>query len=118
MINVFYSVFFVAISLIAGHGIYALINGLPASLYGMIIFTLLLHFRLCRADKVQQSIRWGIQHMGVCFIPAGVGIINHYSLLKQHGILLVAIIFFTTYLLLTLVGICFQQFENNARAKH
>ncbi len=118
MKNAVYTLVFIAISVAIGHCIYAWFSGLPASLYGMIIFTLLLHFKLCRADKVQQTIQWALRHMGVCFVPAGVGIINHYSLIKQHGLVLVAITFVTTFLLLTMIGIVFQLFEHKKPANH
>ncbi len=52
---------------------------------------------------------WVLANMPVCFVPAGVGIINHYELIKDHGIMLVTIIFLTTFLLLTFVGLTYQR---------
>jgi holin-like protein len=49
--------------------------------------------------------------MGVCFVPAGVGIINHLDLIKQHGLAIVAITFSTTFILLTVVGLHYQRYE-------
>ena len=82
---------------------------LPGSLYGLIIFTLTLHFRLFNADRIKCTVVWCIKHMGVCFVPAGVGIINHFDLIKQFGIAIVAITFVTTFVLLTVVGLHYQQ---------
>ncbi len=48
--------------------------------------------------------------MAVCFVPAGVGIMNHFELVKQFGITIVAITFVTTFLLLTLVGLHYQRY--------
>ena len=109
MKNVCYSALAIGLCLLAGKIIAATLNGLPASLYGMIIFTSLLHFKVLSADKIQQTITWIITHMGVCFVPAGVGIINHFDLLKQHGIAIIAIIFFSTFLLLSVVGLWFER---------
>ncbi len=114
MLNTLYSLAFISLSLLIGHLIFNIIGGLPASLYGMVIFTLLLHYRVCQAEKVKASITWGIRNMGVCFVPAGVGIINQYQLIKTHGLALVAIIFITTFLVLTLVGMIFQRLEDKA----
>ncbi|MGB1262659.1 MAG: CidA/LrgA family protein [Cognaticolwellia sp.] len=86
---------------------------LPGSLYGLIIFTLTLHWRLFSADKINSTVVWCLKHMAVCFVPAGVGIINHFALVKQFGITLVAITFVTTLLLLTLVGLYYQKYAES-----
>ena len=54
--------------------------------------------------------------MGVCFVPAGVGIINHLDLIKQHGIAIVAITFVTTFVLLTVVGLHYQRYERHKKS--
>lgn len=118
MLNALYSIAFISISLLIGYVINHVIGGLPASLYGMMCFTALLHFRVCDAEIVKASITWGIRNMGVCFVPAGVGIINQYQLIKTHGIALVAITFVTTFLLLSFVGLVFQAIENKASSSH
>lgn len=83
---------------------------LPSSLYGLIIFTLSLHFRFFNADKIKGTVVWCIKHMGVCFVPPGVGIINHFELLQQFGITIVVITFATTFILLTAVGLHYQRY--------
>jgi holin-like protein len=114
MINAIYTTIYISICLVIGYTINHLLGGLPASLYGMIAFTLILHFRLCDASRVKDSIAWGIKNMGVCFVPAGVGIINHYQLIKTHGLMLVAITFIGTLFVLTFVGLLFQRLDNKA----
>ena len=110
MKNILYSLLTISLCLAIGKGLYILAGGLPASLYGMLTFTLCLHFELIKAARVQASIKWIIQHMGVCFVPAGVGIINHFELIKHHGFALIAIIFFSTFALLTFVGLFYERF--------
>jgi len=39
-----------------------------------------------------------------------LGVINHFELIRDHGFALVAIIFFTTFLLLTFVGIMAEKY--------
>jgi holin-like protein len=48
--------------------------------------------------------------MGVCLVPAGMGIINHYDLIQQHGLALVVIIFSSTFILLTVIGYLSERF--------
>ncbi len=107
--HIVYSLLSVTICLLAGKAIELFLPVLPASLYGMMIFTTLLHYRFLNAKRIQPCIEWALANMAVCFVPAGVGIINHYELIKNHGLVLVGIIFFTTFLLLTFVGITYQR---------
>ena len=106
--NIFYSVFIIAACLAIGKLIAAYLGGLPASLYGMLLFTAALHFRLVDNVRISSTVAWIIKHMGVCFVPAGVGIINHYQLIKTQGLTLVAIIFVSTFLLITFIGLSYQ----------
>jgi holin-like protein len=48
--------------------------------------------------------------MGVCFVPAGIGIINHFQLIQQHGVALIVIIFSSTFILLTVIGYLSEKF--------
>ena len=105
-----YAIFTIAACLAAGKLTATYLGGLPASLYGMLLLTCALHFQWVNPDKFTDTVAWVIQHMGVCFVPAGVGIINHYQLIKTHGVALVGIIFCSTFLLLTFVGLVYQRF--------
>jgi len=115
MKNMLYSIAALALCLVLGKLIAAYFGGLPASLYGMIIFTLLLHFQILNASKIKKCIEWGLQNMGVCFVPAGVGIIDHFELIKSYGLSIVFIIFITTFILMTLVGLWYQNIINNSQ---
>lgn len=107
-----YSILSISFCLLIGKAIEHFLPILPASLYGMIIFTTLLHYRFLNARRIQSFIEWALANMSVCFVPAGVGIINHFELIKSHGIALISIIFVTTFLLLTFVGLVFQKHIN------
>ena len=85
---------------------------LPSSLYGLVSFALALHFTLIDAKKVQSTVVWCIKNMGVCFVPAGVGIINHKELILAHGIAIFVITVLTTFVLISVVGLLYQHFEN------
>jgi len=110
MKNIIYTLFAIGLSLAFGKLINAAIGGLPASLYGMVIYCLLLQLNWLNPNRVSKTNHWLIKHMGVCFVPAGVGIINHFNLIEQHGIALIAIIFISTFVLLTLVGFLSERY--------
>jgi holin-like protein len=122
MNNVLYTLFVISVSLLLGKLANYLLAALPASLYGMIIYALFLQLNWFSAKKVTQTNQWLIKHMGVCLVPAGMGIINHFDLIEQHGLALVVIIFSSTFILLTVIGYLSERFlippdnhKNNAR---
>jgi holin-like protein len=104
MTNVLYTFFAISTSLLLGKLMHLLLTALPASLYGMIIYAIFLQLNWFDAIRVSKTNQWLVRNMGVCFVPAGIGIINHFELIKQHGIALITIIFLSTFILLTLIG--------------
>lgn len=108
MKDAIYSILAIAGCVIIGKVIAHTLGGLPSSLYGLASFTLLLHFKVVSADRIKSSIEWIMKNMIVCFVPAGVGIIEHFELIKQHGFAIVFIIFITTFLLITVIGVLFE----------
>lgn len=110
MTNVLYTIFAISICLLLGRFTNYLFAALPASLYGMIFYAIFLQINWFSADKVLKANQWFIKHMGVCLVPAGMGIINHFNLIQQHGIALVVIIFSSTFILLTLIGYLSERF--------
>jgi len=104
MKNVLYTLFAISICLLLGKLVNYLLAGLPASLYGMVIYAVFLQFNWFSPQKVKQANQWLIKHMGVCLVPAGMGIIDHFQLIQEHGIALVFIICATTLILLTIIG--------------
>ncbi|TMM45917.1 CidA/LrgA family protein [Colwellia ponticola] len=110
MNNVLYTLFAISICLLLGKLANSLFSALPASLYGMIIYAIFLQINWFSADKIVNTNQWFIKHMGVCLVPAGMGIINHFKLIQQHGIALVVIIFSSTFILLTLIGYLSERF--------
>ncbi len=115
LFNALYGAFALISCVAAGRLLAYFIPMLPAGLYGLILFTLTLHFRIFDAERVKSCVVWSIKHMGVCFVPAGVGIINHLDLIKQHGIAIVVITFATTFILLTVVGLLYQRYETDKK---
>lgn len=97
--------FSISLCLLLGKGFYAWVDILPASLYGMLFYCLFLQFKLLNEENISQTNNWLIKHMGICFVPAGTGLINHLDLIQHHGVSLVAIIFITTFILLTFIGL-------------
>ena len=110
MANLLYTLFAISISLLLGKLANHALAGLPASLYGMVFYAIFLQINWVSAERVSATNQWLVRHMGVCFVPAGVGIINHFQLMQQHGIALISIIFISTFILLTVIGYLSERF--------
>jgi holin-like protein len=115
LFNICYSVVVVSVCLLLGKLCYFAFEGLPNSLYGMILLNIFLQLRLVSQKRISETFSWAIRHMGVCFVPAGVGIINHFDLIQAHGLSIVAIIFVTTFALITLVGLLIERYQGEAQ---
>ena len=67
----------------------------PASIYGLVLMLLCLHFGIVHIDSVKDSGKFLIEIMPLMFIPAGVGLMDSWG--NLHSILLpVAIITIVT----------------------
>jgi len=110
MKNILYTAIAIGFCLGLGKLVNFYFTGLPSSLYGMIFYCLLLQLSWLNPEKISQANYWVIKNMGVCFVPAAVGVINHFDLLKHHGFTIVLSIFFTTFVLLTFVGLAAERY--------
>ncbi len=122
MKNVLYTIFAISICLLLGKLANYLIAGLPGSLYGMVFYAAFLQLNWFSPEKVTQTNQWLIKHMGVCLVPAGMGIIDHFQLIQEHGLALIVIICSSTFILLTIIGYLSERFlatdsENDKKTK-
>ncbi len=117
MNNVLYTIFAISVCLLLGKLTNHLFAGLPASLYGMVIYAIFLQLNWFSPKKVTLTNQWAVQHMGVCLVPASMGIIEHFQLIQDHGIALIFIICSSTLLLLTIIGYLSERFLTKSEKK-
>ena len=77
---------------------------IPASIYGMIILFVCLMTGIIRLDAVKETGTFMIEIMPVMFIPAGVGLINSWSVLKSMLIPVCIITFLTVITVMIATG--------------
>ncbi len=63
----------------------------PGSVLSMIILFLLLFFRVVRVDQIQQKADFLLKNMAFFFIPAGIGIISSFDIIRDSILPLVFI---------------------------
>lgn len=88
-----------------GEGVKALIPlTVPASVYGLVILFLLLETGLVKPDQVKETADFLIEIMPVMFLPAAVGLMDSWGILRPilFPVLLVTIA--TTVLVMVISG--------------
>jgi len=93
----------------------------PGSVLSMIILFLLLFFRVIKVDHIQQKADFLLKNMSFFFIPAGIGILSSFDLIRSSILPLITVIIVTTVLTfgataLTVQGVIALQ-DRHAQAK-
>lgn len=84
---------------LVGEGLAALLPiPFPASVISMILLFLLLLFRVLRPHHIREKADFLVKHMAFFFIPAGVGIMEQFSLLQGSLLPLLLVVVLTTLL--------------------
>ncbi|MDU1412653.1 MAG: CidA/LrgA family protein [Clostridium sp.] len=77
---------------------------IPASIYGLIIMFACLKHNIVKLDKVKETSNLLIEIMPLMFIPAAVGILNSWGVLKSIWIPLIVITILTTIVVMIVTG--------------
>ena len=77
---------------------------IPASIYGILIMFLALELHIIPLSSVKDAGRFLIEIMPVRFIPAAVGLLNAWNILKPNWIIYTVIMFATTFIVMILSG--------------
>lgn len=93
----------------------------PGSVLSMIILFILLFFRVIKVDHIRQKADFLLKNMSFFFIPAGIGILSSFDLIRSSILPLITVIIVTTILTfgataLTVQGVITLQ-ERHAQAK-
>ena len=98
------------------YGIYLLGNWIqitfhlfiPGSVIGMILLFIFLSTNIIKVTWIEEGSKLIISHLTLFFIPATVGIMDHFGLFKGNGFLLVPIVLFSTALVMAGSGLSSQ----------
>ncbi len=77
---------------------------IPASIYGIVIMLLCLVFKIIRLEWVKDAGKLLVDLMPVMFIPAAVGIINSWDVIKPKAGAYVVITFVSTFAVMAVAG--------------
>ena len=77
---------------------------IPASIYGMVIMFICLQTKFLKLDDVKSVGKFLIEIMPVMFIPAGVGLLTAWGILKPVCVPIILITVITTVVVMIVTG--------------
>ncbi|WP_372746953.1 CidA/LrgA family protein [Lutibacter sp.] len=77
---------------------------IPGSILGMLLIVLALELKILKPERVAQVANFLLNNMAMFFIPAGVGIMCHFKILKQEWLPISIAIIVSSLLVITVVG--------------
>ena len=89
----------------------------PASIYGLVLMLILLISGLLKPDHVENAAQFLIDIMAVMFIPAAVGLLESWPVLKPMCGPIVAITVLSTVTVMAVAGLSTQHVIRRARKK-
>lgn len=90
---------------------------IPASVIGMVLLFLALHYKWVDINKFNQVGSWLSDNMGIFFVPAGVGILANFDILSEIWWQLVIVLSLTTFLMMVFVGKLVQFIMDKSQKK-
>ena len=81
---------------------------IPAGIYGLILILLLLQFKVLRLDQIEETSNFFLEIMTIIFLPAAVGLIDHFDFIKSYWLQLLTVIIATGVLTIAVTGVVAQ----------
>jgi len=81
---------------------------LPGTVVGMLLLLICLLLKVIKVDSLQSISTYMLDNLAFFFLPAGVGIISSFDLLKGNTIKILFIIFISTFVVLVVTGYTVQ----------
>ena len=84
----------------------------PGPVVGMLLLLLALRWELVR-QPVGLCADFLLSHLSLLFVPVGVGVMTHLSLVSQYGFRMLAVVVLSTLAGLAVTALCLHWFKND-----
>lgn len=81
----------------------------PGSILAMLLLLVALELKFLKSEDIKQTANFLLNNMALFFIPAGVGLMCHYKLLKQEWLPISVAIVVSALLVLAVVGLIIER---------
>ena len=85
---------------------------IPGNVIGMVILFLLLCFKVIKVEQISTISNFFLDHLAFFFIPAGVGLISSFTVIKGIWLQLLIVCFITTVITMACTGRIVQRIAN------
>ena len=85
---------------------------IPGNVIGMVILFLLLYLKVIKVEQISTISNFFLEHLAFFFIPAGVGLISSFSVIKNIWLQLLIVCFVTTAITMICTGLVVQKISN------
>ena len=85
---------------------------IPGNVIGMVILFLLLYLKVIKVEQISTISNFFLEHVAFFFIPAGVGLISSFSVIKNIWLQLLIVCFVTTAITMICTGLVVQKIAN------
>ena len=76
----------------------------PSSVYGLVLMLLLLKFKILNISAIKDASKLLIETMPIMFIPAAVGLLNAWNVIRDLLIPLTLVVSLTTVIVMVISG--------------
>lgn len=77
----------------------------PPVILGLIFFTLALNFGIIKEKYIETTVNFLLKNMAILFVPFVVGIIKYKELLLENWLMILLVVFLTTFLIIVSLGL-------------
>ncbi len=77
---------------------------IPGTIMGMILFFLLLHFKILKIEKIKNATSFLLLNMAIFFLPPGIKILDYIHFLDGQFIKSIFLIVITTFITMGITG--------------
>lgn len=88
---------------------------IPGNILGMLILLFLLITKVIKLDDVEDTSNFLLSHLSFFFIPAGVGLISSFSIIKNSFLQIILICIVTTIITIGVTGKIVELLLNNKK---
>ncbi len=82
---------------------------IPGSIIGMVLLAASLRLRILPLESVEKAADFLVANLSLLFVPAGVGIMQHFGLLGREWLPISVAFLASTFLVMTVVGTLAQR---------
>ena len=85
---------------------------IPGNVIGMVILFVVLYLKVIKVEQISTISNFFLEHLAFFFIPAGVGLISSFSVIKNIWLQLLIVCFVTTAITMICTGLVVQKIAN------